>query len=96
MPARLRLTKGVHVLVPRARVGNRAAVVLHAVKDGRVMFVIPWQEQTLVGTTDTDHEGGPDVPPALSAVLARGLADDPAGRFPTARALAEELARLLR
>src|SRR5207253_2817890 len=59
---RLRPTKGVHVLVPRARVGNRAAVVLHAVQDGRVMFVIPWGGQALVGTTDTDHEGAPDVP----------------------------------
>src|ERR1044071_2933489 len=58
---RLRLTKGVHVVVPRERVGNRAAVVLHAVADGRVMFVIPWGLQTLVGTTDTDPAGGPDV-----------------------------------
>jgi glycine/D-amino acid oxidase-like deaminating enzyme len=39
-PSRLRLTKGVHVVVPRARVGNRAAIVLHAVADRRVMFVI--------------------------------------------------------
>jgi glycerol-3-phosphate dehydrogenase len=62
---RLRLTKGVHVVVPRARVGNRAALVLHAVADGRVMFVIPWGPHDLVGTTDTDHEGGPDVPPAV-------------------------------
>jgi glycerol-3-phosphate dehydrogenase len=63
--ARLRLTKGVHVVVPRARVGHRAAVVLNAVRDGRVMFVIPWGDHSLVGTTDTDHEGGPDVPPAV-------------------------------
>src|SRR5262245_52663368 len=41
-PARLRLTKGVDVVVPRERVGNRAAIVLHAVRDRRVMFAIPW------------------------------------------------------
>src|SRR4029077_20874156 len=66
-PPRLRLTKGAHVVVPRERVGNRAAVVLSAVADGRVMFVIPWGAHTLVGTTDTDHPGGPDVPPRVEA-----------------------------
>src|SRR5204862_128476 len=64
-PPRLRLTKGVHVVVPHERVGNRAAVVLSAVADRRVMFVIPWGAHTLVGTTDTDHLGGPDVPPVV-------------------------------
>jgi glycerol-3-phosphate dehydrogenase len=62
---RLRLTKGVHVLVPRARIGHRAAIVLNAVRDGRVMFVIPWGDQSLVGTTDTDHVGGPETPPVV-------------------------------
>src|SRR5688572_27479359 len=62
---RLRLTKGVHVIVPRARVGNEAALVLHARQDRRVMFVIPWGDHALVGTTDTDHAGGPDVPPRV-------------------------------
>jgi glycerol-3-phosphate dehydrogenase len=62
---RLRLTKGVHVVVPRERVGNRAAVVLHARRDRRVMFVIPSGEHAIVGTTDTDHAGGPDVPPTV-------------------------------
>jgi glycerol-3-phosphate dehydrogenase len=55
----------VHVLVPRNRVGNRAALVLRAVRDGRVMFVIPWGEQALVGTTDTDHHGGPEQEPIV-------------------------------
>src|SRR5262249_29927232 len=64
-PPRLRLTKGVHVVVPRDRVGNRAAVVLHARRDRRGWFVIPWGEHAIVGTTDTDHAGGPDVPPAV-------------------------------
>ena len=61
-PPRLRLTKGVHLVVPRARVQNRDAVVLHALRDRRVLFVIPWGEHALIGTTDTDHPGGPDVP----------------------------------
>jgi glycerol-3-phosphate dehydrogenase len=34
--------------------------VLRAPRDGRVMFAIPWNEQTLVGTTDTDYSGTPE------------------------------------
>jgi glycerol-3-phosphate dehydrogenase len=52
----LRVTKGVHLVLPGQRVGNRNAVVLHAVRDGRIIFVIPWDEYTLVGTTDTDYD----------------------------------------
>jgi glycerol-3-phosphate dehydrogenase len=66
-PPRLRLTKGVHVVVPRARVGNRAAWALSSVRDGRIMFVIPWGEQALVGTTDTDHADGASTPPTVEA-----------------------------
>ncbi len=84
-PPRLRLTKGVHVVVPRARVGNRAAVVLNAVADGRVMFVIPWGEHTLVGTTDTDHPGGPDVPPVAEPSDVAYLLDTVNHYFPAAR-----------
>lgn len=59
-PPVLRLTKGVHLVLPRERVGNRNAIVLNAVRDGRILFVLPWEEQTLVGTTDTDFDGSPD------------------------------------
>lgn len=56
----LRLTKGVHLVVPRERVGNRGAVVLFAPCDGRLLFVLPWGDYTLIGTTDTDYDGLPD------------------------------------
>ncbi|HEY3186854.1 MAG TPA: glycerol-3-phosphate dehydrogenase [Solirubrobacteraceae bacterium] len=83
-PPRLRLTKGVHVVVPRARIGNRAAFVLHAVQDGRVMFVIPWGEHALVGTTDTDHVGGPDAPPTVEPADVKYLLDTVNHYFPAA------------
>lgn len=60
VPAVLRPTKGVHLVLPRQRVGNRDAIVLNSVRDGRILFVIPWEEHTLVGTTDTDFDGSPD------------------------------------
>jgi glycerol-3-phosphate dehydrogenase len=57
----LRRTKGVHLILPRERLGHRHAIVLHAVRDGRLLFVIPWDEQSIVGTTDTDFTGSPDA-----------------------------------
>jgi glycerol-3-phosphate dehydrogenase len=58
-PARLRPTKGVHILVPRERVGNRHAVIFPSPVDGRIMFVLPSGRFTYVGTTDTDIAGDP-------------------------------------
>lgn len=58
-PPRLRLTKGVHAVFDRSKIGNRDAIVIRGAGDHRVMFAIPWQDKTLVGTTDTYFEGDP-------------------------------------
>lgn len=52
----LRTTKGIHCLLPRM---TDRAVYLSA-NDDRMIFVIPWREFSLVGTTDTDFDGDPD------------------------------------
>jgi glycerol-3-phosphate dehydrogenase len=56
----LRLTKGVHVEVPRSRLGHTDAITLTSAVDGRVMFVLPWGDWSYIGTTDTDHNGDAD------------------------------------
>jgi glycerol-3-phosphate dehydrogenase len=57
----LRLTKGIHLVTPRA---TEHAHVLFAESDGRLFFVVPWMDATIVGTTDTDYRGDPnDVAP---------------------------------
>jgi glycerol-3-phosphate dehydrogenase len=56
-PTTVRPTKGVHVIVPRTRLGNRDAVTFHAPQDGRTMFIVPWGPLAVVGTTDTDYAG---------------------------------------
>jgi glycerol-3-phosphate dehydrogenase len=56
----LRGTKGVHIAVPRERVGNRDALTILSAVDGRVMFVLPAGSFTIVGTTDTDYAGPVD------------------------------------
>jgi glycerol-3-phosphate dehydrogenase len=58
-PSRLRLTKGVHAVFDRSKIGNRDAVVIRGAGDHRIMFAIPWQDKTLVGTTDTYFDGDP-------------------------------------
>ena len=56
----LRPTKGAHIAVPQRRIGNTGAVTLLSPIDGRVMFVLPWGDVTIVGTTDTDEAVAPD------------------------------------
>jgi glycerol-3-phosphate dehydrogenase len=60
LPPLLRPTKGVHVTVPRDRLGHHEAITLLSPIDGRVMFVVPWGELSYIGTTDTDTSETPD------------------------------------
>lgn len=53
-------TKGSHIAVARNRVGNRSAVTLTSPDDGRVMFVLPSGDHTVVGTTDLRTDETPD------------------------------------
>ena len=55
---KLQPTKGVHIIVP-ARIRQAAFLLLHP-QDGRVLFVIPWMGKTLIGTTDSFTQEGPD------------------------------------
>jgi len=79
---KVRMSKGVHVVVPRAAVDADTGMILRTEKS--VLFFIPWGEHWIVGTTDTDFSGdraGPaateeDVEYILAAanrVLARPL-----------------------
>jgi len=56
----LRPTKGVHIGVPRQRLGNKEAVTFLSPIDGRVMFIIPCGRLSYIGTTDTDCDCSPD------------------------------------
>ncbi len=58
-PARLRRLRGSHLIFPRAKLPFDQALTLFHPRDGRAMFVIPWEGTTIVGTTDIDHD--PDL-----------------------------------
>jgi glycerol-3-phosphate dehydrogenase len=66
-PPLLRPTKGSHVVVPRARIGHTEALTLTSPLDGRVMFVLPWGDFSIIGTTDTDVAEVLDEPLADAA-----------------------------
>ena len=57
---KLRAAKGSHILLSRDLIGNEGAVVLESRRDGRNLFVVPWADLCLVGTTDTDYDGDLD------------------------------------
>ena len=53
-------SKGVHIAVPRERVPCTDALTLLHPDDGRVFFILPSPVHTIVGTTETPAERGPD------------------------------------
>lgn len=63
-------TKGSHIVVPQARVRNRGAVTMISSDDGRVMFVLPSGERTIIGTTDLRTDESPDNVRASEAEIA--------------------------
>src|SRR6516165_1050989 len=59
---RVRMSKGVHIVVPRAAVDADTGMILRTEKS--VLFFIPWGEHWIVGTTDTDFSGDRAEPAA--------------------------------
>jgi glycerol-3-phosphate dehydrogenase len=57
---KLRLTKGVHLVIERSRLPVDDAVVM--TEGSRILFAIPWGERVILGTTDTDYDGNIDNP----------------------------------
>jgi glycerol-3-phosphate dehydrogenase len=53
---RMRASKGAHLILPKTLLGGDTALLVPKTDDGRVIFVIPWQDHVLVGTTDTEAE----------------------------------------
>ena len=55
----IRPSRGTHLVVERAPLPLTAGAIVPA-GEGRTIFVLPWLGQTLIGTTDTDHDGPAD------------------------------------
>ena len=50
------LVRGSHIVLPAPTIG---AYYLESPRDGRAVFVLPWKERTLVGTTEALYRGDP-------------------------------------
>jgi len=66
----VRGSKGAHVAVPRARLGNGDAVTMLHPRDGRVMFTLPAGAHSIIGTTDSFTSASPDEVRANEADVA--------------------------
>jgi glycerol-3-phosphate dehydrogenase len=55
-------SQGVHLVVDRAFLPSRCAVLVPKTRDGRVLFAVPWLGKTLLGTTDTPRADLPAEP----------------------------------
>jgi glycerol-3-phosphate dehydrogenase len=58
---RIRLSKGVHIVLPAEVLSGGEALLIPKTDDGRVLFAIPWLGSVLVGTTDEEINSFGDV-----------------------------------
>ena len=58
---RMRLSKGVHILLPLEILSSADAMLIPKTEDGRVLFAIPWMGRLLVGTTEQEVSIGDEL-----------------------------------
>jgi glycerol-3-phosphate dehydrogenase len=57
-------SQGVHIVLSKSFLPGNCAVIVPKTSDGRVIFMIPWHDHTVVGTTDTPIDRPVDEPDA--------------------------------
>lgn len=70
MPRFMGGTKGSHIIVGHFDGAPRSAFYVEARADSRPFFIIPWNDQYLIGTTDIRYEGDPGDVVASDAEIA--------------------------
>lgn len=68
-PPVIAASQGAHLVLPRHFLGGSTALMVPRTDDGRVLFVIPWQDRVLVGTTDTPVSEMPLEPRPLATEI---------------------------
>lgn len=84
MPQFMGGTKGSHIIVAPFDGAPKSAFYIEAHQDGRPFFVIPWNKQYLIGTTDIRYDGDPADVVASDEEL-QYLLDETNRVFPTAK-----------
>ena len=65
--ARIRPSRGSHLVFPAWRLPVAQAITLVHPQDRRPVFVLPWEGATVAGTTDLDHSQSLDQEPRISS-----------------------------
>ncbi len=68
-PPVIAASQGAHLVLPRRFLEGNTALMVPRTDDGRVLFVIPWQDRVLVGTTDTAVSETPLEPRPLATEI---------------------------
>ncbi len=55
-------SRGAHLVVPRSRIASAAGLAIRV--PGKLVFLVPWPDHWLIGTTDAPYEGRSDRPAA--------------------------------
>ncbi|HEV2374745.1 MAG TPA: glycerol-3-phosphate dehydrogenase/oxidase [Streptosporangiaceae bacterium] len=61
----LRVSKGVHIVVPKDRIHSSTGIIMRTPVS--VLFIIPWERHWIIGTTDTEWAGEKAEPGATRA-----------------------------
>lgn len=64
-PPVIAVSQGIHLVLARDFLPGDTAIMIPRTDDGRVVFIIPWQGRTLLGTTDTPLQAPAVEPVAL-------------------------------
>nr|WP_295866382.1 glycerol-3-phosphate dehydrogenase/oxidase [uncultured Chitinophaga sp.] len=68
-PKSIAASQGVHVVLDNSFLPGHNALMIPATSDGRVLFVVPWHNKVVVGTTDTPVNHISLEPHALEAEI---------------------------
>ncbi|MFN8180074.1 MAG: glycerol-3-phosphate dehydrogenase/oxidase [bacterium] len=71
-PRLTRASRGTHVVLPRTFLPGETALLLPDAGEGRVVFLVPWRDRVLLGTTDVAVDA-PSEDPSPSAAEVEGL-----------------------
>ncbi|RRJ84642.1 glycerol-3-phosphate dehydrogenase/oxidase [Aestuariirhabdus litorea] len=63
---RIRPLRGSHIVIPGDRLPIGTALALPHPEDGRNVFIFPWEQTTVIGTTDLDHDQPMEQEPVIT------------------------------
>jgi glycerol-3-phosphate dehydrogenase len=78
----VRPSRGSHLIFPSWRLQVAQAINVVHPRDGRLVFVLPWEGVTVAGTTDLDHQQSLSEEPAMTAGEVQYLMEALQARFP--------------